>query len=102
MVENKAAVVEQLTKHAARLAALGVSRYGLFGSFRHDTPQATSDVDILVEFHPGAKTFVNFMRVAALLEEVFGRPIDVVTSESLSPYLAPMILREVEYAALGS
>lgn len=102
MVTSKAAVIEQLTNHAAQLAAFGVVRYGLFGSFVHDKPHATSDVDILVEFHPDKKTFVNFMRVAELLEDLLGRPIDLVTPESLSPYLAPRILREVEYASLSA
>lgn len=102
MVETKAAVIEQLTKHMAQLAAFGVVRYGLFGSFVRDTPHAASDVDILVEFRPGQKTFVNFMQVVELLETIFGRPVDVVTPESLSPYLAPTILREVEYATLSA
>lgn len=102
MVTTKAAVIEQLTNHAEQLAAFGVVRYGLFGSFVRDAPRATSDVDILVEFKPDKKTFINFMRVAELLEEIFGRPIDLVTPESLSPYLAPKILREVEYATLNA
>jgi predicted nucleotidyltransferase len=50
----------------------------------------------LVEFEPGQKTFDNFMRLAFLLEDVLGRPVEVVTAESLSPYLRPHIAREVE------
>ena len=99
MVTNKDQVIQQLRNNANKLRRFGVARYGLFGSFARDTAQATSDVDILVEFAPGKKNFTNFMQLAEFLEELFGRQIDLVTPESLSPYLAPHILREVEYAA---
>ena len=40
------------------------------------------------------------MNVAFLLEEVFGRKVDLVTRESLSPYIGPKILAEVEYGVI--
>jgi hypothetical protein len=57
-------------------------------------------VDILVEFDPDQKTFDNFMQLAFFLEDLFDRKVDLITTESLSPYLGPHILREVEYAAI--
>ena len=60
------------------------------------------DNDTLVEFEPGQKTFDNYMQLAFFLEELLGRDVDLVTVESLGPYIGPHILREVEYAQIGS
>ena len=42
------------------------------------------------------------MGLAFLLEDLFGRRVDLVTRESLSPYIGPHILREAEYADLAA
>ena len=36
------------------------------------------------------------------LEDLLGRKVDLITTESLSPYIGPHILREVEYAPLST
>lgn len=64
-------------------------------------PGDASDVDVLVEFEPGQKTFDNFMHLAFFLEETFGRKVDLLTPESLGQHIGPKILREVVYAAIG-
>lgn len=66
----------------------------LFGSVRHDTARADSDIDVLVEFEPGQKTFDHFVALGDLLERVLDRPVELVTPESLSPYLKPYILAD--------
>ena len=53
------------------LAALGVHRFGLFGSFVKNEQTAESDLDLLIEFKPGRKSFDNFMDLSFLLEEMF-------------------------------
>jgi hypothetical protein len=97
MVEGKADIVETLRRNGERIASLGVKRLGLFGSFARDEGRAESDVDVLVEFQPGRKTFDSFMDLAFLLESLLERRVELVTPESLSPYIGPHILREVEY-----
>lgn len=79
------------------MQALGVRRLGLFGSFVRGEARPESDVDIWVEFEPGRKTFDNFMELAFLLEELFQRPVELVTPESISPYFRPYIESELEY-----
>jgi hypothetical protein len=64
--------------------------------------QVGSDVDILVEFDPQRKSFDNFMDLAFYLDDLLGRKVDLVTTESLSPYIGPHILHEVEYASDGT
>jgi predicted nucleotidyltransferase len=60
-----------------------------------------SDVDVLVRFHPEARTLDNLLTVADALEQVFHRRVDLVTEDSLSPYLRPRILPGVKYVNLG-
>jgi predicted nucleotidyltransferase len=42
----------------------------------------------------------HFMDVSLLLDDILGRSVDLVTLESLSPYIGPRILREVERVAI--
>lgn len=95
-VTTKQEVLQRLRRHRAELRSLGVSRLGLFGSFARGEPSPDSDVGLLVDFEPGEKTFDHFMDLAERLEEILERRVVLLTRESLSPYLGPRILREVE------
>ncbi len=101
-VQTKHDVLNLLFQNRARIRALGVKRLGLFGSFAQGGQATHSDVDLLVEFEEGQKTFDNFMQLSFLLEEVLQRCVELVTLESLSPYIRPHIVREVEYAPLAA
>jgi predicted nucleotidyltransferase len=84
-----------------RLIAAGVRQLGLFGSFARGSASEKSDVDVLVTFFPQARTYDNLYAVGEALEEAFKRKIDLVTDDSLSPYLGPKIRREVQYVDLS-
>ena len=99
---TKHQVLAQIQENHDQLRALGVVSLGLFGSCARNDPTAESDVDVLVEFESGQKTFDNFMRLVFLLEDLLQRPVEVVTAESLSPYLRPYIMNEVEYVPLAA
>jgi predicted nucleotidyltransferase len=101
-VQTKESVLSLIQEHSDQIKSFGVTRLGLFGSFVRQQQDADSDVDLLVEFRRGYKTFDNFMQVAFYLEELLGRRVELVTTEALSPYLGPHIMREVEYVTLGS
>lgn len=90
-----APVVEQLR-------AAGVVRLGIFGSVARGDPRPESDVDALVRFVPSARSIDNLLAVGDALERVFNRRVDLVTEDSLSPYIAPHIMREIKYVDLGS
>jgi len=98
-VNNKDELFSALRKHQSRLEQFGVKRCGVFGSFARGMQSDQSDVDLLVEFESGKKSFDNFMGLAFFLEETIGRRVELVTPEALSPYIGPHILREVEYAS---
>ncbi len=102
VVQTKQEILTALSENHARIRALGVKRLGLFGSFVRGQQGADSDVDFLVEFDPGRRTFDNFMKLAFLLEDMLERHVELVTTEALSPYIGPHILDEVEYAALAA
>ncbi len=71
-----------------------VRELGLFGSWARDEQQADSDIDILVEFEEGADLF-DWIGLALYLEEVFGRPVDVVPRQALRQELQAIVLGEV-------
>ncbi len=85
-----------------RIRSLGVTRLGVFGSFAHDRQGNASDIDLLVDFAPGKKTFDNYMDLACLLEDLLQRRVELVTAASLSPYIGPRILEEVVDVPLGA
>jgi hypothetical protein len=73
-----------------------VRRIGLFGSFARDATTEKSDIDLLVELE--RPTFDHYMDLKFYLEELFGRTVDLVLSDTVKPRLIPHILREVAYA----
>lgn len=101
-VNNKQELMLRVSGSRAQLASLGVARLGLFGSFVRGEQGRNSDVDLLVEFAPGQKNFDNFMALGFLLEELFDRKVELVTLESLSPYIRPHVMNEVEYAVIAA
>lgn len=102
MVLCKQTILSELRRHQPELARWKVRRLGLFGSFARDDGSAESDIDLLVDFQAGEKTIDNFMGVAFFLEDLFQRKVEVVTTESLSPYLAPQVLHEATYVEVGN
>jgi len=101
-IKTKQDILMILRQNQVRLKALGVSRIGLFGSFVRGEQHPDSDIDLLVEFEMGRKTFDAFMELSFFLEEILHRKVEVITAESLSPYIGPHILKEVEYVALAA
>lgn len=70
---------------------LAIHRLGLFGSFAAGTAQATSDVDVLVDFDN--VTFDNYMDLKLYLEDSIGRKVDLVMSRNIKPRLKDSILQ---------
>ncbi len=92
-------VVEMLRKNEDTIKKrYGVKRIGIFGSFARGEEREGSDVDILVEFDKGRKTFDNYMDLKYFLQDLFGRDVDLVTAQALKPQLKEDILHEVIYA----
>ncbi len=98
---NKESLLSSLKLHRKKIRSYGVTSLGLFGSFSKNTATAKSDIDLLVDFDPSQKSFDNFMDLTFFLEELYGRKIQLVTRQSLSKYIGPHILKEVENVGIS-
>lgn len=87
---------ERLAACGTELRAFGVVRVALFGSVLRGQAGPESDIDLLVEFAPGAKSYQRFLAVSELLEARLGRRVELITLEALSPFIGPRILAEAQ------
>ena len=78
-----------------------IRRLALFGSILRDDFRPESDVDVLVEFEPGARTGFAFFGMQDELSEILGRKVDLNTPQCLSKYFRDEVLSEAQvlYAA---
>ena len=95
-VRTKAEVITRLRAERAHLQALGVAQVGLFGSFARDEAGPQSDVDLLVDFAEGRKTYRALCAVGDFVEALVGRPVEILTRAGLSRHLGPHILQTTE------
>ncbi len=76
----------------------GIRRLSLFGSVLKGTDRPDSDIDLLVEFEPGATP--GLIGIAEIEEELSqlmdGRRVDLRTAQDLSHYFREEVLREAE------
>lgn len=96
-IKTKQNIITILKENDNILKKFGIKKVGLFGSFVREEQKNDSDVDLLAEFEKEKKTFDNFMNAAFFLEDLLGIPVELLTEESISPYLKPHIMKEVEY-----
>ena len=92
-VRDRAEALERLAGLLPRLRAHGVVSMSLFGSAGLDTMDATSDVDVLVEFERSVGAF-EFMDVQDMLANELGRRVDLVTPAAVRPWMRERIERE--------
>ena len=100
METGKERILALIAEQRPRLQALGVERIGLFGSFARGEEHAGSDVDLLVEFRPGAHIgLFEFVRMRRFLAGALGTEVDLVTPNALRPEMRVQILEEAVYAS---
>lgn len=91
-------VMKKINENREKLRKYGVKRIGLFGSYSKNKQKAVSDMDFLVEFKKGKKTFDNYMDLKFFLEDLFECNVDLVVDEAIKLDLKPYILKSVKYA----
>ena len=94
---NSEEIFELIRQHKSELDRFGASRIGLFGSQIRGEACDDSDIDFIVEFVNGRKSYDNYINLCFFLEDLFNKKIDLLTPESLSPHLKDRILGEVQY-----
>ncbi|MCK2044621.1 MULTISPECIES: nucleotidyltransferase family protein [Chromohalobacter] len=91
---NKLQTLSLLRQHLpAMVQQFGVRDLALFGSMARDEAEERSDVDVLVSFE-GPATADRYFGVQFYLEDLLGRPVDLVTDKALRSELRPFIERE--------
>ena len=75
--ECRSDVFEVLRENGSRLRSVGVERVGVFGSFSRGEQDSSSDVDLLLVFRDGEKSFRNLMDVRKILQEILDPEVDV-------------------------
>lgn len=75
----------------------GVTKVTIFGSYARGEEKPESDIDILVEFSEikGLLTLTRIERELSELE-LLGVKVDLLTEESISPYLIDGIKKEAK------
>jgi hypothetical protein len=78
---------------AAVCSRYRIRELAVFGSAARGDMRPGSDVDILVEFEPGAHPGLGFFQPEEELTERFGRRVDLGRKSLLKPLVGPSVLR---------
>ena len=91
-------IIKILSKHKKEIMErYKLQKIGIFGSYARGEASEKSDVDILVEFKEGHKTFDNYMDLKFFLENLLATQVDLLIESAIKPRLKPYILEEVIY-----
>lgn len=77
----------------AFLVNVGARKIGIFGSYAHGTADTSSDIDLLVEF-VNIKSLLELVKIERELSELIKLKIDLLTANSISPFLIDRIKAE--------
>jgi uncharacterized protein len=92
-------IIQKLREREADLRAQGVAHAAVFGSMARGDGRPDSDIDILVDLDPAiVVTIFDYAGVKDFIADMFGRPVDVVSRESLKPRLRPKATADAIYA----
>jgi uncharacterized protein len=94
---DRQAILDRLKAEVPSLRRkYAVKSLALFGSLARGDDREGSDVDVLVTFEPGRTPGLAFFALQDELSALLGRPVDLNTPASLSPYFRDQVLREAE------
>jgi uncharacterized protein len=97
--------LDELKPLAVRLAELcrkyGIAELSVFGSVARGDARPDSDVDLLYVRVPGNDLGMSYFALQEDLEELFGRPVDLVAKDSLHRVIRDQVLADAQvlYAA---
>ena len=97
---DKDQIIEIIQANQELLQKFFVRSVAVFGSVVRGDAGPDSDVDILVEFEPGAEIgLFEFVQLKNTLSDLLGTGVDLVTPDALHPALKDRILSEARRVA---
>lgn len=92
-------IIAKLRAAEPALRARGTRRAAVFGSIARGDDRPDSDIDILVEFEPGAEgSIYEYMNLKEYIAGLFDGPVDVIDRDALKPHLRAPAARDTVYA----
>ncbi len=76
-------ILKEIEENKGPIEKFGVKEIGLLDPSVRDEQQKRSDIDILVEFEKGKKTFDNYKDLKFFLEDLFDCKVDLVVKDRL-------------------
>jgi predicted nucleotidyltransferase len=93
-IVTKTDIVEALERHRLELKRFSVRSIALFGSYAKDAQTDSSDLDFVVEF--SAPTYDHFVGLEQFLEQLFDRPVDILTPAGVNSIRVPQIVEDIK------
>jgi predicted nucleotidyltransferase len=89
-------IIKTLNEHKEELKnKYKIKEIKIFGSYTKGEQKETSDIDIIVDFEE-YPTLIEFIRIQEELENLLGVKVDLLTEESISPFVKPFIKENIE------
>ncbi|CDN52916.1 Putative nucleotidyltransferase [Neorhizobium galegae bv. officinalis bv. officinalis str. HAMBI 1141] len=100
---DKDLVIAKLREHEDELRAAGVQTLSLFGSVARGEATEGSDVDVVVQLDldvtgRGFSYFSSLSDLKEKLQDIVGKPVDIVSEPILKPRLAKEVARDRQLA----
>lgn len=94
---NKIEAIAELQRHAEAIKALGATSLFLFGSVARNEPEATSDLDLFIDYDRDSRfNAFDLVGIKQYLEHELGIDVDVTTRDGLHP----MLRADIEKSAI--
>ncbi len=94
---NRIDAIRKLRQHADAVKGMGATALYLFGSTVRNEAQASSDLDIFVDYDPATRfSLIDLVGIKQFLEENLCVAVDVTTRSSLHP----MLRNDIEQSAV--
>jgi len=87
-----------LAEHREELDTFGVEELLVFGSVARGEARPDSDVDLMVRFR-GSTGIFTLVHLKDYLEELIGRPVDLITEAGMRPWMRDSVRGEAIRAA---
>lgn len=88
----------EIRKKALPVLKPYISRLAVFGSTVRGEATRRSDIDLLVKLKPSRSRpklgLFKLMEIELVLQKKLGKVVDLVTEDSLSPYIRPYVDKE--------